>query len=389
MPFLSFASNFLWVMVIGLLGPSLPAILTGLGISYAQAGFFFTLLSLGSLIGSSLGAIGSDYLPRRILFAGCIVMLAIGLSVLGFTRTYAMVALLIFLLSLLGSPIGAIGQSIMLDMFPEKREKYLSLQTFFGAIGSLCAPIVVSVNYTASLSWRWPFVETAVLALVLFVALMAVRIPPLSGTRERRGILDILRNRRVASCAILIFLSVAADLGFSYWLAEYFKTELHVDLRLSSSVVGIYLVGICAGRLLVPVFLKRMHPRTNLILGLSTAFACIVPFILVPWVPVKAALCAVYGFGIGPVFPLLMARGSREFPSQPGSVTGVLFGCLSLGGMVFPLLIGSIAAKVGIARSYSVCAAVVCGLLLAVAFGEGGGSPGLRLTARPARRRHA
>ncbi len=36
-PGLAFATNFLWVIVIGLLGPSLPAIAEGLGISYAQA----------------------------------------------------------------------------------------------------------------------------------------------------------------------------------------------------------------------------------------------------------------------------------------------------------------------------------------------------------------
>ena len=39
MPYVSFASSFIWVMVIGLLGPSVPAIVSGLGISYAQAGF--------------------------------------------------------------------------------------------------------------------------------------------------------------------------------------------------------------------------------------------------------------------------------------------------------------------------------------------------------------
>ena len=57
---------------------------------------------------------------------------------------YALIALVIFLLSLMGSPIGAIGQSIMLGMFPAKRERYLSFMTFFGAVGSLLAPVIVS-----------------------------------------------------------------------------------------------------------------------------------------------------------------------------------------------------------------------------------------------------
>jgi predicted MFS family arabinose efflux permease len=372
-PFLAYASNFLWVMVIGLLGPSLPAVVADLGISYAQAGFFFTLLSLGSFFGTSIGAFASDVLPRKILYAGCALVLAAGLAALGFMPGYVLVALTIFLLSLFGSPIGAIGQSIMLGMFPQKRETNLSRMAFFAAVGSLVAPIIVTVNYSLNLSWHWPFVETAGLALILVVAIALIPLPVSPAGRQRQSLRTILSNRRVLTSAVLIFFSVAGDLGFSYWLAEYFKTELSVSLRLASSVVGIYLVGIIAGRLLVPVFLKRMKPETNIRMGLAIALLCIIAFILAPWPIVKAGLCVVYGFGIGPVFPLTIARGTREFPSQSGSVTGILFGCMSLGGMVFPLLVGALAQRVGISRSYWFCALVVLGLLVALTIGEARG----------------
>jgi MFS family permease len=369
---LAFASSFLWVLVLGLLGPSLPAIVSDLGISYAQAGLFFTLLSLGSFFGTSLGSIASDRLPRTALFAACAAALAAGLLVLGFMASYVLVALVIFLLSLLGSPVGAVGQSIMLGMFPAKRERNLSLLASFGAIGSLIAPVLVSINYTAGLAWRWPFVETAGLALLLFVAVLVIPIPAAGPPREPSRMLAILKNRRVAAAGLMIFFSVAVDLGFSYWLAQYFTAELHVGLGLSSSVVGIYLAGIVAGRLLIPLVLKRIGAETHLRVSFSIALAGILLFILVPSVPVKALLCALYGLGLGPVFPLLMARGSREFPEQPGAVTGVLFACMSLGGMVFPLLVGSIAARIGIARSYWFCAAIACGLLAAALAGQRG-----------------
>jgi predicted MFS family arabinose efflux permease len=362
---LAYASAFLWVLVMGLLGPSLPAIVADLGIGYTRAGLLVSLLSLGSFFGTSIGAIASDRLPRKTLFAACAALLAIGLSALGFMRSYAVVALLIFLLSLTGSPIGAIGQSIMLGLFPARRERNLSLMASFGAIGSFVAPILVSINYSVQLAWRWPFVEAAGLALLLVVGVLVLPIPAAGAPQERRRVLAILRNKRVAIASVMIFFSVAIDLGFSYWLAEYFATELHVSLRLSSSVVGIYLAGVVAGRLLIPLALKRISPATLLRLGLSIALAGILFFILVPSAPAKAALSALYGLGVGPVFPLLMARGSREFPDQPGAVTGVLFGCLSLGGMLFPLLVGSLASGIGIARSYWLCAAVVLGLLVA------------------------
>ena len=125
------------------------------------------------------------------------------------------------------------------------------------------------------------------------------------------------------------------------------------------------MVGIIAGRFLIPSALKRMSHRAHLCVSLGMALAGILVFITVPSVEVKAAMCALYGLGVGPVFPLMLARGSKEYPGQSGAVTGVLFAGMSLGGMVFPLLVGSLAARFGIARSYWFCAAAVAGLLIA------------------------
>jgi MFS family permease len=365
MPGLAFATNFLWVMVIGLLGPSLPAIVEDLGISYAQAGLFFTLLSLGSLFGGSLGAWASDRAPRRALYAGCALCLAAGLALVGFMPGYGTMAVMVFLLSLAGSPLGSIGQSIMLGMAPDRRERNLSRFTTFGALGSFVAPILVSANFTAGLAWRFPFMETAAIALALFVAILAVPIPKAGVPQKRARALAILANRRVLATCVMIFFSVAIDLGFVYWLAEYFAAELGVSLRLSSSVVGVYLVGVISGRLLMPLALKRLRPEALLPASLALALGGILAFILVPGSGAKAALCAVYGLGVGPVFPLLMARGSREFPEQSGAVSGILFAGVSLGGMAFPFLVGTIAGKVGIARSYWFCAAAAGVLLVA------------------------
>lgn len=366
MPALAFASNFLWVMVIGLLGPSLPSMIADLGMNYGQAGFLFTLLSLGSLFGTGLGAFATDYVDRKRLYAACALVLALGLFSIGFTRSYAGVATIVFLLSLFGSPIGAIGQSIMLDMFPDRRERNLSVQTFFAAMGSFLAPLLISLNFAMGLSWRWPFMETGLIALLLFAAVLRTPIPAARLGAGRQGALSLLRDRKLLAVAALIFLSVGVDLGFSYWLAEYFKTGLHAPLRLSSAIVGFYLVGIIAGRLSLTRLLRRFDATAVLASGLGLAIACILVFILAKPIPVKILACVFYGLGVGPVFPLLMSIGVRRKPDSPGAVTGLLFAFMSLGGMVFPFVTGAIAAGVGIGRSFFFNAAVAGLILLSV-----------------------
>jgi MFS family permease len=353
MPHVAFASNLLWVMVIGLLGPSVPAIVHDLGISYAQAGLLFTLLSLGSLFGSSLGAIASDYMNRKrilILFCG---LFAGGLICMGVAPGYVALCVTVLIFSLFGSPLGSIGQSVMLDMYPTKRSRYLSLQTLFGAIGSFIAPLLVAVNIAGGLTWRWSFLETAALVLLLTSIMFLVKIPNSSAERSSRTPLtSIIRNPNMMIAVVLVFLYVAVDLGFSYWLAEYFNSELGVSLRLSSAAVSLFLVGVMSSRLATSRLVKRIATKNILLSSLTLASVALLAFLLVPSVGVKAALACLYGLGIGPVFPLMVAKASEEYPRQSGAVTGLLFGSMSLGGMVFPLMLGVLATKYGIERSY-------------------------------------
>lgn len=367
MPYLAFASNFTWVMVIGLLGPSVPKIIEDLQISYAQAGLFFTMLSLGSLFGTTLAGIASDYLNRKILFGMVALILAVGLASMGLAVSYLAVLLIILGYSLFGSPAGTVGQSIMLSIFPERRERYISLQTSFAALGSLTAPLLVWLNLRGDLSWRWTFIEAGGIAALLFIWILIVPLPRSTGRMIGwKNLSGILGNPRILASALLIFFSVAPDLGFSYWLAEHFKTELGVPLELSAAVVSVFLVGMIGGRLMTSRLLRRFASVRILKVGMFLSLASLIVFLSVPWIPVKLVTLVLYGLGTAPVFPLLMARGTALYPDQPGTISGILFGSVSLGGMAFPLLLGAVASSVGIRLTYILVGAIILGLLLAV-----------------------
>ena len=366
MPWLAFAANFLWVLVLGLLGPSVPAILSDLGLGYARVGLFFTLMSLGSLFGTSLGAVASDFVNRKVLLLSVTASFVAGLVLLSLSPGWLAILGSILLLSLAGSPLGAIGQGIMLDMFPERRERYLALQTFCSASGSFLAPLLVSMNLGLSGDWRLSFLEAAGLAAAFGGFTLLTRLPPAGARRSgaaRQPVRVVLRHPAVLWSAALIFFCVAPDFGFSAWLAEYFRSELQTSLRLSSAAVGVYLAGILAGRWLTSRLVRRLQAARILAAGLTLSLVAL-PLLLVLPGGLKAAAVLLYGLGIGPVFPLLMAMGTRAWPGQPGVVTGVLFGSLSLGGMVFPLLMGLAASRLGIGRAYWGLEAVLLGLLI-------------------------
>jgi MFS family permease len=73
-----------------------------------------------------------------------------------------------------------------------------------------------------------------------------------------------------------------------------------------------------------------------------------------------------YGLGLAPVFPLLMAMGTAVLPDRPGTVSGFMFACVSLSGMVFPLLFGKVAEVIGIRQTYVIVGFIALGLLIAL-----------------------
>jgi MFS family permease len=335
------------------MGPSVPFIIKDFSLDYSQAGLILTLLSAASFFGTFAGGWVSDYPRRKLFWLLFLFFLAAGLMFFGLAPTYAFLLCTVFLMSLLGSPIGAVGQSIMLQMYPDKRGAYLSLSTMFAALGSLAAPVMISLLSIAGLGWRSAFFTTAVLVLCLFALVAGSKLPrPIEQPCRSFNVFKLFTDRRVLFAGSMIFFGVGIDLGFSFWLAEYFVSRLGAAVEISGFAVGSYLFGVILGRLLnarKPVKLSLwIYPLTGLALAAVSLFF----FLKVELFQLKLALCFLYGLGVGPVFPSMMSAGTAAYPQRSGAVTAVLFSMMSLSGAVFPVIIGSIGSGHGIEQAY-------------------------------------
>ncbi|MBI9106585.1 MAG: MFS transporter [Spirochaetales bacterium] len=346
-------ANGLWVLVIGLMGPSIPFIIDEFSLDYSQAGLIFTLLSVASFFGTFAGGWVSDYRRRKVFWLMFLLMLAAGLVFFSFAPTYVFLLLTVFVMSLFGSPIGAVGQSIMLQMYPEKRGAYVSLSTMFAAVGSFSAPILISLVYLAGFNWRAAFYITAAIAMVLFLLVLLSRLPqPAANHAGSLSVFRLFGDKRVLFAGLMIFFGVGIDLSFSYWLAEYFISRVGTVAEISGFAVGSFLLGVILGRLLnsrkPEGFSLWFLPR----IGLALAAAALVLFLNISDFRLKLVLCFIYGIGVGPIFPSMMSAGTGLYPERSGAVTAVLFSMMSLSGAVFPFMIGSIGTDLGIEKAY-------------------------------------
>ena len=108
--------------------------------------------------------------------------------------------------------------------------------------------------------------------------------------------------------ALFIFFYIALDVGFSYWLAEYFSSELNAGMKISSAGVGIFLLGLMAGRLATSRLLGTVKSRKILLSGLASALVSLLVFLLARPVSVKLAMVFFYGLGLAPVAGITIAE---------------------------------------------------------------------------------
>ncbi|HAK47155.1 MAG TPA: hypothetical protein DCO79_14715 [Spirochaeta sp.] len=353
MPWTAFFANGLWVLVIGLMGPSVPFIIEEFSLDYQQAGLIFTILSISSFIGTFIGGWVSDYRRRKIFWLAFLILLAAGLAAYGTAASFFMLLVTVFFMSLFGSPIGAIGQSIMLQIFPAKRGRYLSLSTMFAAAGSFIAPLMISLVYLAGLNWRAAFYLTSIMVIGLFFLVLLSKLPqPTIGKHSSLSVFRLFIDKRIMFTGIMIFFGVGFDLGFSFWLAEYFITYAGTAAEISGFAVGCYLAGVITGRYINSRKPEHISGWLLPAAGIGLAVVSLLLFLNISIIPLKLLFCILYGLGIAPVFPSMMAHGTAYYPERSGAVTAVLFSIMSLSGAVFPVVIGIIGRSLGIEQAY-------------------------------------
>ena len=353
MPWIAFFANGIWVLVIGLMGPSVPFIIEEFSIDYSQAGLIFSILSIAAFFGTFFGGWVSDYKRRKFFWLLFLAVLAAGLVSFGFAPGYLVLLAVVFVMSLFGSPIGAVGQSIMLQMFPEKRGSFLSLSTMFAAIGSFSAPILISLSFLAGFRWRAAFYITALMVFVLLVKVVFTRLPkPVAHTGSSFSIFKLFGDWKILFHGLMIFLAVGIDMGFSYWLAEYFIKSAGAAAEISGFAVGCYLAGIILGRFINSKKPDRISLWAVCSGGLVLTSAALFAFLNLGIFQIKLVLAFLYGLGLAPIFPSMLASGTALYPTRSGAVTAILFSMMSLSGAVFPFMVGSIGTGLGIEKAY-------------------------------------
>ncbi len=333
----------------GLIATFAPRFREFLHLSASETAFLVAVpVLLGSVARVPMGML-TDRFGGRAVFAVLMATVAAPVWLAPDQTTYRSLLTVAFLLGLAGSSF-AVGVGYVSRWTPPERQGRALGVYGMGNIGQSAA---VFLGPLAAASFGMPAVyrATAVLlvAWAVVFALLARDAPAAPGFRPK-GAGDMLRVLTREPLAWLLaafyFLTFGGFVAFSIYL----PTLLRDDFRLSLTDAGFRTAGfVVLATLLRPVG-GWLSDRIGGARVLAAVFSGVVPFALllawpamVPFTVGALGTAALLGLGNGAVFKLV----PQYFPTQTGTVTGLVGAMGGLGGFFPPLLLAFFRVRVG------------------------------------------
>lgn len=345
--------------------PVLPAMMTGLGLGPAEAGWIASANYIGYLLGAVLAAYGwADGIERRVALLG-LVATALLLLAMGLSSDIAVLAMIRFLAGLASAFVMIFTSAIVLSHGLAANKPWVQSSHFGGVgFGISISAIMFSLIILADSGWRMAWIMAALLAF----AGLAVVFRYLPRDVVRTG--PAKKERPLTWTPALLALTIAYGVfGFGYIVTATFLVAIVRDGGGSSLFeAGVWLATGIAAAPSVAYWMPAVRR-----IGLAHVFAlgCLVEAIgvaasvLVP-LPAGPVLGGVLlGGTIVMVTAFGLQLGRQLAPESPRRALALMTGAFGIGQILGPVVAGYLADWSGTYTWASLAAAL--GLLASAA----------------------
>jgi fucose permease len=348
-------------MVVVTLGPVLDSVLRDLDIPLAQGG----LPALSYFLGIVVGLLSLNALLARVPVKWCLVGAAlvesVGLAATGlfahdlwsFVGAYFFVGLPAWVLS-------GIGGMWISAHVREKTAWALNLVMLSSVTGMTATPLVVGLLLSGGVNWRMIYVGEAVITVMVAVAIAVqplADIPGRENVRPRHLKAVAAHNPwLLAAIGATSFMYLGCEMSLATWLPKFEVDVFGATATWAGMAVTFYFVGQIAARL-VSIPLTRRFLASSLLVVFAAVDAVFIGAVAAsPTQALSLGLTFIAGFSVSASFSLIGSYSSR-FPLWYAGVAYSVFQLSGgVGSMVFPYLIGPVAAGSGFRTALAVTA---------------------------------
>lgn len=347
-------------LLLGLVGPSVPAIQTTFEVTYRVAALHLTAISLGALIGAVAADRLGEAFGRRRLVQVATMVAALGAGAVAAAPVVAVGILGCLVAGVGGVVVANVGNAVIGEARGDGATEDLSLGQAAAAVGVVVSAALVALGGAVDRGWGWrlAWLAPAVVAAVVLSVRVAHALPDRvddataddadeGPTLEHGGVGDATARRLAAA---MTGLGVAVEWGVTFWAAAFLVDELDLGGAASAGATALALTGLVVGRLLSARAGRRRRPTDLLrvvFLGIVVVFGA---YLLGPRlggaaaVIVVLAALAVLCVGVAMLFPLALAATMTNATSeQQARASSEAMGAGAVAGVVAPFTLGALA----------------------------------------------
>ncbi len=355
-----FWSLFALGLVVASIGPALPGLAAGTGVTLAAVSVVFAAYRGGFMLGSLTGGSLLDRLPGNMLVAIALLCMAAGLASIPVLPALAVLAAVFLVVGTAGGMVEVGGNTLLLWSYGSRVGPYMGALHFAFGVGAMLAPAFIgqAVSLTGALTGA--FVASALLIVPGAVVLFRAPTPRPPG--QDRNATAAGGITATVLIAVFLMLYVGAESGFGGWIYTYAVRMHRIEPAQAALLTSLFWGALTAGRLASIPLAARLQPRTLL---LGAILGCLVCLGLLTSADVSTGAAFVWiatagtGLSMAAIFPSTMSFAGTHL-RVTGSRSRWFFVGAGAGGMSVPWALGHILEAFG-AR------AVMLGILLVVA----------------------
>lgn len=328
--------------------PSITNEFQAAGLTLAVIGVIFPARAAGGMIGNLLAGIGSDWLGRWRLVWLSALLLAISLFVVTWAQPWSIFVLGFVLISGTQSALSTGINAMIADANRNARAQALNLLHGVYGVGAALSPLLIGYFLNIGLPWRWTLGATGIVWLLYAgVTYLGNRQPAerMQTTPQERLAWQMVTARPFLALFFIAFAYNGVAWSLLGWVALFMQETANLSAFLSISMISIFYVALTTGRFLCAAYTERLgYART--LLWLSIGITATYPLVVFGMVPLLITVgILLTGLSLSGLFPTALAYGSRLYPEQTGTVSGVLNVAMTLGAMVPPFWTALIADR--------------------------------------------
>jgi fucose permease len=350
------------------LGATLPYLRADLGLGYREASLHLTTFATGALA-AGLGGTTVQRLSSRL-----------GL-VLGGAATAAAGVVLVALAdavpaSLSGAALMGAGATLafiglwsgLSDQHGDRRAVVLTEGEVAVSLGNLSLPLVVGAAAAAGLGWR-----AAILVVVAGVVAGGVALRR-AGVQEPAAAETIAAAaptgeamRSLAPLLVVVACVVGLEWTLTTWLSTYLDEEVALGRATAVALSSAFFASMLAGRLVSSRLARRIGARALLAGALGLLLAGLPVLLAARGIPVAIAGIVPVGAATGALFPLASALVLAAAGPASTRASGATMAVASVGVLLGPLTIGTLAEDAGLRTALAVAAVLPAAALAVLA----------------------